>query len=436
MQVSVETTEGLERRMKVTVPAEKVGSEMAQRFQSLAKTVRLKGFRPGKVPMKVIKGQYGASVRQEVLEELTRNTFYEALSQENLRLAGYPAFESESESFNEGDDYSYTATFEIMTEFEPAPLDGLELTRPQVVLGDKDLDTMLAKLQRQSCRWNAVEREAAEGDRLVIDFEGRIDGEVFAGGTGDNVPVVLGSKAMIAGFEEGLSGSKPGEERTLKLSFPSDYHNKELSGQDAEFTIKIKSVEEAELPEIDEDFAKTYEVEDGSVETLKSEVLNSMQMELDDAIRLKMKKQVMDALIERNPIELPRSQVESVLQDSIKQRGDQNLDEAQLAELKNAAERNVTLGIIVNRLIKDQGLKADAIKVRSRVESIAAGYDDPDAVIAWYYGDRQRLANVEGLVLEDEVVEWVIDQAKMNDVESSFDEVVGGVAPADAGESN
>jgi len=434
MQVSIETTEGLERRMKVTVPAEKVGNEMARRFQSLSKTVRLKGFRPGKVPMKVIKGQYGASVRNEVLEELTRNTFYEALSQENLRLAGYPAFEQET--FNEGDEYSYTATFEIMTEFEPAPVDGLELTRPQVTLGDADLDAMLAKLQRQSCRWSAVDRAAADGDRLVIDFEGSTGGEVFEGGTGKDVPVVLGSKAMIAGFEEGLSGSKTGEELTLNLTFPGDYHNKELAGKDTEFVIKVQRVEEAELPEIDEDFAQTYEVEDGNVETLKSEVLNSMQIELDEAIRLKMKKQIMDALFERNPIELPKSQVDAVLQDLIKQQGTQNPDDSQTAELKKVAERNVTLGIVVNRIIKDHGLKADAIKVRSRVESIAAGYDDPDAVIAWYYGDRQRLGNVEALVLEDEVVDWVIDQAKVNDVTSSFDEVVSGVAAADAGESN
>jgi len=434
MQVSVETTEGLERRMKVTVPAEKVDSEMTRRLQSLAKTVRLKGFRPGKVPMKVIKGQYGASVRHEVLEELTRNSFYEALSQENLRLAGYPAFEQDS--FDEGDDYSYIATFEVMAEFEPAPMDDLELTRPQVSLGDQDLDEMLAKLQRQSCRWNAVERAAADGDRLVIDFEGSIGGEVFAGGTGKDVPIVLGSKAMIAGFEEGLSGSQPGEERTLKLAFPGDYHNKELAGKDAEFAIKVQRVEEAELPEIDEDFARTYEVEDGSVETLKEEVLKSMQIELDEAIHLKMKKQVMDALFERNPIELPKSQVDAVLQDMIKQRGIQNPDDAQLAELKDVAERNVRLGMVVNRIIKDQGLKPDAIKVRARVESIAAGYDDPDAVISWYYGDRQRLANVEALVLEDEVVDWVVNQAKVNEISSTFNEVVSGVAPADAGKSN
>jgi len=424
MQVSVETTEGLERRMKVTVSAEKVDSEMAQRLQSLAKSVRLKGFRPGKVPMKVIKGQYGASVRNEVLEELTRNTFYEALSQENLRLAGYPAFEQDA--FNEGDDYSYTATFEVMSEFEPASLDDLELSRPLVTLGDQDLDEMLAKLQRQSCNWNAVERPAADGDRLIIDFEGRIDGEVFAGGAGKDVPVVLGSKSMIAGFEEGLSGGKAGEERTLNLTFPADYHNKELAGKDAEFAITIQRVDEAELPEIDEDFAKAYEVEDGSVETLRSEVLKSMQLELDEAIHLKMKKQVMDAIYERNQIEVPRSQVEAVLQDLIKQRGIQNPDEAQTAELKKLAERNVTLGIVVNRMIKDQGFKPDAIKVRTRVESIAAGYDDPDAVISWYYGDRQRLGNVESLVLEDDVVEWVIGQAKVNEVESTFNEVVSG----------
>ncbi|MBI1194973.1 MAG: trigger factor [Gammaproteobacteria bacterium] len=434
MQVSVETTEGLERRMKVTIPAEKIDSEMSRRFQSLAKTVRLKGFRPGKVPMKVIKGQYGVSVRTEVLEELTRNSFYEALSKENLRLAGYPAFEQESSQ--EGDDYIYTATFEVMADFDIAPLGDLELIKPKVTLGDQDLDEMLAKLQRQSCRWNAVKRKAKDGDRLVIDFEGAIGGEAFAGGTGKDLPVVLGSKSMIAGFEDGLTGAKADEERTLSLAFPADYHNKEVAGKDAEFKITVKSVEEPELLAIDEDFARAYEVEDGSVETLKSEVLKSMQIELDEAIHLKMKRQVMDALYERNPIELPKSQVESVYQDLIKQRGVQNPDESMAAEFKKLAERNVTLGMVVNRIIKDQGLKPDAVKVRDRVESIAAGYDDPDAVISWYYGDRQRLGNVEALVLEDSVVDWVVSQAKLNEVESSFNEVVSGLSAADGGKSN
>lgn len=434
MQVSVETTEGLERRMKVTVPADKVDSEMSRRFQSLAKTVRLKGFRPGKVPMKVIKGQYGASVRHEVLEELTRNSFYEALSKENLRLAGYPSFEQDS--FNDGDDYSYTAIFEVLADFDVAPLDGLALTSPKVTLGDQDLDEMLAKLQRQSCRWNAVERAAADGDRLHIDFEGSIGGEAFAGGTGKDMPVVLGSKSMMAGFEEGLAGAKAGEERTLDLTFPGDYHNKTLAGKDASFKITVKSVEEPELPEIDEDFARAYEVEDGSVETLKSEVLKSMQIELDEAVHMKMKRQVMDALFERNPIELPKSQVEAVYADLIKQRGIQNPDESVAAEFKKLAERNVTLGMVVNRIIKDQGLKPDAVKVRARVESIAAGYDDPDAVISWYYGDRQRLGNIEGLVLEDAVVDWVVGQAKVNEVDSTFNEVVSGLSAADGGKSN
>ncbi len=425
MQVSVETIEGLGRRMRVTLPAEEIEREVDKRLQSLARSVRLKGFRPGKVPLKVVRQQYGQRVRAEAIEELTRNSFFEAVTKENLRLTGYPVFDHGE--IDEGKDYEYTATFDIAAEFELAPVDDLEIERPQAEITDADVDAMIERLRRQSCDWRAVDRPAADGDRLTIDFQGLLDGEPFDKGKAEGLPLVLGSGAFIPGFEEGLIGVRAGEGRDLDLSFPEDYHDAELAGRDVRFEVQVRKVEEPVLPEVDEAFARLYEIEDGSIETLRSEVRRSMQAELDEAVRLRMRRQVMDQLYARHPIELPHLQVQAQLDDYLS-RHQGEVSDAQREKYEEAARRLVTLGIVVSRIVKEQGLRPDPLKVRARVESLAASYDDPDAVIAWYYGDRQRLAEIEAQVLEDAVVDWIIGQSKVRDVPASFDELVGSTA--------
>ena len=422
MQVSVETIEGLGRRMRVTLPAEEIEQEVDKRLQNLARTVRLKGFRPGKVPLKVVRQQYGRRVRAEAIEELTRNSFFEAVSKENLRLSGYPVFEQGE--VDEGKDYEYTATFDIEAEFDLAPLDDFEIERPGAEITDADVDAMIERLRRQSCDWQDVDRPAAMDDRLTIDFQGLIDGEPFDKGKAEGLSIVLGSGAFIPGFEDGLIGARAGDERSLDLTFPDDYHDADLAGKDVRFEIRVRRVEEPILPEVDEAFARLYEIEDGSIETLRSEVRRSMQSELDEAVRLRMRRQVMDQLYERHPIDLPHLQVQAQLDDYLS-RHQGEVSEAQREKYETAARRFVTLGIVVSRIVREQRLRPDPLKVRARVESLAASYDDPDAVIAWYYGDRQRLAEVEAQVLEDAVVDWIIGQSRVKDVESSFDELVG-----------
>ncbi len=422
MQVSVETIEGLGRRMRVTLPAEEIEREVDKRLQSLSRTVRLKGFRPGKVPLKVVRQQYGRQVRAEAIEELTRSSFFEAVGKENLRLSGYPVFDHGP--IDEGKDYEYTATFDIAAEFDLAPVDDIEIERPQAEITEDDVDAMIERLRHQSCDWREVDRPAADGDRLTIDFQGLLDGEPFEKGKAEGLPLVLGSGSFIPGFEDGLVGAKAGEGRSLDLTFPDDYHDSELAGKAVRFEVQVRKVEEPVLPEVDEDFARNYEIEDGSIETLRAEVRRSMQAELDEAIRLRMRRQVMDQLFERHPIDLPHLQVKAQL-DEYLARHQGEVSEAQREKYEAAARRLVTLGIVVSRIVKEQGLRPDPLKVRARVESLAASYDDPEAVIAWYYGDRQRLAEVEAQVLEDAVVDWIIEQAKVEDVASSFDELVG-----------
>lgn len=423
MQVAVETIEGLGRRMTITLPADQIEQEISKRLQSLSRTVRLKGFRPGKVPLKVIRQQYGSRVLAEALDEMTRSSFFEAVSQEGLKLAGYPVFDHNTPEM--GKDYQYTATFDIAADFELAALDDLKLERATAEIADADVDGILEKLRRQSCSWESVDRAAEDGDRLTVDFTGLLEGEPFDKGTAEGLQIVLGSGNLIPGFEDGLLAAKSGEERMLDLTFPEDYHDHELAGKAVQFAVKVKQVEAAVLPDIDEDFARTYEIEDGSIETLRSEVRQSMQTELGEAIRLNLRRQVMDALFERHPMDLPHLQVEAQYKDYLS-RHQGEASEEQQQRYREAAQRQVALGAVVGRIVKEQGLRPDATKVRARVESIAAGYDDQEAVLAWYYGDRQRLAEVEALVLEDAVVEWVIEQAEVTDKPSAFSDLVAG----------
>lgn len=429
MQVSVEKTEGLGRRMTVSIPDERISSKVQKRLQQMSRTASLKGFRPGKVPMKVLEQRYGVGVRQEVIGEVMQSSFYEAVTQEKLQPAGSPKIEPVS--MEKGKDVEYTATFEVMPEVELADLSGIKLEKIKAEVTDADLDKMMENLRKQRTAWKEVERKAKDGDRVTIDFAGTIDGESFKGGSGENLPVTLGSGSMIEGFEDGLLGAKPGDELTLDLKFPEDYANKEVAGKDVQFAVKVTKVEEAELPEMDDEFAKSFGVEEGGMEKLREEVRGNMQHEMESHLNAEFKNQVMDKLLEANPVEVPQALIEHEAETMANHMRQQmytpsgksgvNIEASMFEE---QAKRRVSLGMIVSEVIDKNNLEVDDERVRSEVERMAAGYEKPEEVVNWYYGDPNRLAEVRSLALENLVVEWIAEQAQIEEVGKNFDEIM------------
>jgi len=425
MQVSVEATGTLERKMTVAVPAERVDQEVQKRLQSLSRTVKLPGFRPGKVPAKVVASKYGASVRQEVMDEVTRSSFYEALSAEKLQPAGMPVFEPKPSE--DTDSLEYTATFEVFPEVKLTSFDGVAVTTPAAEITEADIDGMIEKMRRQRVEWQAVERASQAEDQLVIDFVGTIDGEKFEGGEGDNVTLVLGSGSFIPGFEDQLIGVSKGDETTVKVTFPEDYQSAEVAGKEAQFAVTVQSVSEAKLPEIDEEFAVNYGID--SLDDLRGELRKSMQYELDQAVKGKTKQAVMDMLFEKNPLDLPKSLVDeeinalmNQMKNNLKNQGVQvdalNLDGKMY---EDQARRRVTLSLLISEIVKANDIKASPEKVRETVEAVASTYDTPDEVVKWYYAERERLGQIESVVLEELVVEWVLGQIEVEEQPTAFD---------------
>jgi len=428
MQVSVESTGNLERRMTVQVPEERVNAEVQQRLERLARTTKIKGFRPGKVPFKVVQQQYGAQVRQEVIGDVVQATWYEAVVQQKLRPAGHPTIEPKSVEPGKG--LEYVAVFEVMPEVKLASFAGVKLDKVAAKVSDADVDRIIDNLRKQRANWTAVQRGANKGDRVVIDFKGTIDGQEFKGNEGKNVPVVLGSGSMIPGFEEGLLGSKGGEERTIDVTFPENYGYKEIAGKAAKFAVKVNAVEEPHLPELNDELAKAFGIADGGVTALRAEVRKNMERELEQAVLNANKQAVMDKLLDLNQVEVPHALIANeatALMDQMRQnmhipKGKSiNMDPSMF---EPQAKRRVSLGLLLSELIKGNDLKAAPEKVRARVEALASSYERPEEVIKWYYSDKGRLAEVESLVLEDQVVEWVLGQANAQVVERSFDEVM------------
>lgn len=430
MQVSVEATSALERRMTVEVPEERIDGEVKSRLQRLARTAKVKGFRPGKVPMKVVAQQYGKQVRDEVVGEVIQATYFEAINQEKLQPAGMPSVEPTVNEAGKG--LQYTATFEVMPEVKLAEFSGAKLEKVVAEVTDADLDNMIENLRKQRTEWKAVKRKAKKGDRLNIDFKGTIEGEEFSGNSGENVPVILGSGRMIEGFEKGLIGAKAGEELTLDLQFPDDYGHKEVAGKPVQFQVKVNGVEAPELPEVDEEFAKGFGIGDGSLEALRAEVRQNMERELAQAVSGKNKQAVMDMLLELNKLEVPSalidSEAENLKQQMMQQmytpegKSGAGLDASLFRE---QAERRVVLGLLVAEVIKANDLKVPEEKIRAKVEEIASTYEKPEEVVNWYMADKSRLSQVENLLLEDEVVDWVFSQADVSESKSSFDDIMG-----------
>jgi trigger factor len=423
MQVSVEAGEGLERKLKIQIPTETVEMQVESRLKSMLPRVKIDGFRPGKVPLKVVKQHYGDQIFQEVAGELIQNSFRDALTQENLNPAGDPSISTDG--IKQGEPLEFTATFEIYPEVELAPVAGIKLEKIKSSVTDADVEKMIETLRKQRAGWSEVDRTSADGDRVTIDFKGTINGEAFDGGSADGVPVVIGSGSMIRGFEDKLTGLKAGEESTFKVNFPDDYKAEHLAGKEAEFAVLVKTVEEPSLPEIDEAFAQSFGVQDGNVDQLHRDIRANMERELDNRIRGEMKNAVMNRLIEQNPIDVPAAIVREEAETLRKQTAAQMPGAEQPVETyMDNATRRVKLGLILAEVVKIAAIQPDAEKVRERVEAMSKDYEDPQEFVRYYQSNPQLLRGIETLVLEDMVVDWIVDQADVDETERSFDDLM------------
>ncbi|MFK7860197.1 MAG: trigger factor [Granulosicoccus sp.] len=429
MQVSVETTQGLERRMTVALPSEDIDSAVLERLQSLSKTTRMNGFRPGKVPFKVVKKRYEPQVRSEVLGSMINRSYYDAVQQENLRPAGQPNIEPGENSGESDDGFSFVATFEVYPEFEPVFNDNIQVTRPQVTIEQSDIDEMVDNLRKQRTEYTAVERASVDGDQIVIDFLGRIDGEEFDGGKAEKAPLVLGSNQMIPGFESQLIGLSAGDEKTISVTFPENYQADHLAGKETEFDIKVHEVKESSLPELDEELIRSFGIEDGQIESLRADILKNMERELKQRVDGQIKSQVMDGLVALNPIDVPAALVGEEIKRQKEQMVEQMPPGTEVSALPDElfteqATKRVQLGLVVGEIIQKNELKADAAAVRAQVELLASSYQDPQQVIDYYYGNAEMLKNVEGLVLEEAVTAAVLSAASVTDEPKSFKDIM------------
>lgn len=435
MQVSVETVGTIGRRLTVAVPADQVEREVNERLKRLAKNARLPGFRPGKAPLKVIESRYGTDVLNEVASSLIDSSLREALTQEKLIPAGGP--DVEPIKLGRGEDLEYTASFEVFPEIERLELSGVEIERPLYEVEQADIDATIESMRKQRIAWRPVEREAREADQVVIDFIGTIEGEEFPGNKAENFALVLGDNTLLQDFEAGLTAVKKGDRIDLEVNFPSDYHGTEVAGKQAKFDVTVKEVNEAVLPDIDAEFAKSFGIGDGDLEKMRDEVRNNVTREMENRVRRLLRERVLNAMIEVNDIQLPVKLVEAEIDHLIESNKamleGQGIAVRNIApdrdRFKDDAERRVALGLIMQAIIQKHDLKPDADRVRQRIESMAAEYEDAEAFIKWYYSDRQRLAQLESMILEDQVIDQMLDTADVKEKEVTFDDLMGGRDP-------
>ncbi|NNJ93473.1 MAG: trigger factor [Halobacteria archaeon] len=406
MEVSVENTGGLARRMTVQVPADRVDQEVRSRLQSLVHTVRLDGFRPGKVPLKVIEQKFGSRVRLEVIDQLVNSTMQEALTRESIRPASDPSVEPKDS--RPGEPLEYTATFEVYPELEGDVQYTFTVRRPVVEIGQDDIDGMLDNLRRQRATWNTVERPAADGDQITIDFEGTVDGKAFTGNQAEKLPLVLGSGSMIPGFEEQLTGVAAGDTKDIEVTFPADYPSAEVAGKTARFSVKVNGVAEMALPELDDAFAAAFGIAAGGMDGLREEVTNNMKRELKGLVASRLKSQVFSGLLESNPVDVPKTLIETEVREM---QAMQHYQGQPVESLQADAERRVKLGVVVSEVARRNQVQLDPDRVRETVETIAASYEKPEEVLQWYYGNQDKLAGVQSSVIEDQVVEWIMEHS-------------------------
>ncbi|MGD8630804.1 MAG: trigger factor [Gammaproteobacteria bacterium] len=421
MEVSLENTGGLGRRMKVQVPAARVDDEVTSRLESMTRTVRLDGFRPGKVPMRVVQQKFGHQVRAEVIQQVLNSTLQEALAQESIRPAGEPSIEPIDSP--PGEPFEYVATFEVFPELTGPINYSFKVERPVVDINENDINEMLENLRKQRATWTAVDRAAKPGDQVTIDFEGSIDGGPFAGNKAESMPLVLGSNSMIPGFEEQLSGVSAGDEKSIELTFPDDYPGSEVAGKSATFRVRVHQVSEMELPELNDDFARAFGISEGGMEALRTEITGNMQRELKGLISSSLKSQVFSGLLEKNPVEVPRQLIET---ESLELRSRKGSAAGDTTALQAEAERRVKLGVIVSEIVKQNQIQLDPERVREVVDNIAASYEKPEEVVQWYYGNQEMLSGVQSAVIEDQAVEWIMEHGgvDISDNVMSFNDLV------------
>jgi len=427
MQVSVETTSNIERHMTIGVPAQEIDQAVQNRLQETARTVRLNGFRPGKVPMSVVKRRFGDSVRQEIVGEIMRDNYVKALQEQDLNPAGWPRFEPKT--MEEGKDLEFVAIFEVLPEIELGDLSAVTIEKPQADVTDADIDTMIDNLRTQQATMKSVKRKSKNKDIVVIDFNGTIDGEEFEGGAAEKHRLTLGSGQMIPGFEKAIVGGKAGEELEIDVTFPEDYHNEELKGKPVKFQVTIHEVEEPQLPELDAEFFKKFGIEAEDEAAFRVEVKKNMERELKQAISNKVKNDVVDALLNSTEFDVPASlvdqEIDRLRQDAVKRFGGQ-MDFQQLPKeiFEEQARRRVKTGLLFQEVVKKNELTADAEKVEEKIQEIASTYEQPEEVIAHFNSSPEQKSQIESTVLEDAVVEYVLGQAQITEKAMKYEEAI------------
>ncbi len=430
MQVSVENIGTLGRRLNVAIPADQLEAEIQQRLQRISRSAKIPGFRPGKVPIKVIESKYGGQALSEAAGELIERSLYEALAQQGLSPAASP--EIEPKTLQRGKDLEYAANFEVFPQVERTDLSGIKIKCPQSEITDDDVDRTIEKMRTQRTNWVDAARESREGDQLIMDFVGRIEDEPFPGGKGDDYSVVLGKGSLLPDFEQGLLGVKTEEEKSIAVKFPEDYHGEEVAGTTAQFDVQVKQVLEAKLPEVDEEFAKSFGIESGDVWQLKNEVKESLNRELNERISQVTRERVLDALLRVNDIEVPQKLVEQEIDRTIESNR-QTLAQQGIPPdkynperegLTDDARRRVQLGVVIRAIVEKKQMQPDETRVRARIDQIASSYQDPPALVQWYYADKSRLMRVQSVVLEEQVVEELLQSAEVEHEQIAFKNLV------------
>lgn len=429
MQVTVETTAGLERRMTVGVPATEVDDAVTQKIKDTARRIRIDGFRPGKVPASVVKQRYGMGIRAEVLEEVVRNNYVKAISDEKIVPAGQPKIDLTKDVA--GEDVEFVATFEVFPEIALAGYDGFEFDKASAEITDDDVAKMLESLQQQRANFVDVDREAKDGDRVKIDFVGKIDGEAFDGGTAEGQAVTLGSGQMIPGFESGIEGMKKGDEKVIDVTFPEDYGNEDLAGKAAAFEIKLHEVSEAELPELDESFFQAFGAQATDVESFKVEVRKNMEREAKNALSAKLKNSVIDKLVEVNEFDVPSAlvhdEIHRLKHQAVEQFGGQTqMDPHQLPDdlFKEQADKRVKVGLIMNEVVRSAEITADDEAVKNYIDDQASIYQDPQQVIDYYYANEEMLNQAKAVVVENAAIDHILEHSKVAEIVVNYDEAI------------
>lgn len=434
MAVTVETLEKLERKITLSLPLAAIQTEVEARLKKVARTVKMDGFRPGKVPMNVVAQRYGYSVQYEVLNDKVGEEFAKSVQEAGLRVAGQPRI-SEKEGAAEGQ-AEFEAIFEVFPEVKIGDLATAEVEKLTADVDDAAIEKTLDILrkQRRTFAQRAADEAAVDGDRVTVDFEGKIDGETFAGGKAEDFQFLVGEGQMLKEFEDAVRGMKAGESKTFPLAFPEDYHGKEVAGKTADFLVTLKKLEAANLPEVNEALVKSLGIADGSVEALRADIKKNLEREVKFRLQARNKQAVMDALVSVAELELPKASVQAEVarlmeaaREDLKQRGIKDADKAEIPEdiFLPQAERRVRLGLVVAELVKANKLEATPEQLKAHVDELAASYEKPEDVVRWYFGDRQRLAEVEAVVIENNVTEFVLGKAKVSDKAVSFEELMG-----------